>query len=428
MDSYYTQIVAEQKEEIPLFLERARVAREQERAVNIHSNLVQIITGVRRSGKSTLAHKVLQGQHYAYVNFDDERLVMADAGSLNRLLEALYAVYGEFTHLLLDEVQNVEHWTLFVNRLLRNNLKILLTGSNSRLLNREMATHLTGRYIPVELFPFSFREFLAAKGVTMKGPVTAKEKGLLKHHYREYIDQGGFPEILAGEPKRGYIAQLFDAIVMRDIVYRYDLRHIRTFRELAVYLTSVFAAEISYNRLKNLFGLGSDNTAKNYLTYLEEAYLIVTLSKFSYKKQESLRYRKVYLIDPAFSTVGGSSFSPNDGRLLENIVFLHLLRNAQRTGYEIFYYKKQVEVDFVLYRNGEVLALIQSAHTLRDNKTLKRELKALGVAQRELTAKRLMIITLEERGLLHTTENVPVQVVPVTEWLLKGIPSAMSIL
>jgi predicted AAA+ superfamily ATPase len=333
MEKDYKQIVAEQKEEIPVYHRLGWVPRQQEHAVEIHSRLAQIITGVRRSGKSTLAHRALRGTNYAYVNFDDERLAMLDADSLNQLLEALYAVYGEFSHLLLDEIQNIEHWHLFVNRLLRNNIKIVLTGSNSKLLSREMASHLTGRYSTIELFPFSFHEFLIAKEMKWKGTGTAKEKGLLHGYYKEYTEKGGFPEIVAGESKRSYIINLFNAIVTRDIVYRYKLRHIRTFRDLAIYFSSNYASEISYNRIKNIFGLGSENTAKNYVSYLEEAYLVACLPKFSFKKQESLRYRKIYLIDTAFSELAGNSFTPNYGRLLENVVFLNLARNANRFSY-----------------------------------------------------------------------------------------------
>lgn len=154
--------------------------REQESAIDINSRLAQIITGVRRSGKSTLAHRALKGTNYAYVNFDDERLAGLNADNLNLVLEALYTVYGEFSHLLLDEIQNIEHWYLFVNRLLRNNIKIILTGSNSKLLNREMASHLTGRYSTIELFPFSFHEYLIAKGKKWSKTGTAREKAFCK--------------------------------------------------------------------------------------------------------------------------------------------------------------------------------------------------------------------------------------------------------
>jgi len=417
MEKNYKQIISEQREEIPFYNQPGLVPREQESAININSHLAQIITGVRRSGKSTLAHMALRETNYAYVNFDDERFTKLNADNLNLVLEALYTVYGEFSHLLLDEIQNVEHWHLFVNRLLRNNIKIVLTGSNSKLLNREMASHLTGRYSTIELFPFSFHEYIIAKGKKLSGAVTAKEKGLLQALYNEYIENGGFPEVVAGESKHNYINNLFDAIVTRDIIYRYNIRHIRTFRDLSVYLAGNFASEISYNRLKNIFGLGSENTAKNYIAYLNEAYLVACLPKFSFKKQESLRYRKIYLIDIAFSVVAGNSFTLNHGRLLENIVFLHLARKATRHRFELFYYKKQFEVDFVIYNNRKVLELIQVAQSTTDSKTLKRELRALLIAAVELKAEKLTIITLNERKELNEEGRI-IQIIPVTEWLL----------
>jgi len=280
-----------------------------------------------------------------------------------------------------------------------------------------MASHLTGRYSTIELFPFSFHEYIIAKGKKLSGAVTAKEKGLLQALYNEYIENGGFPEVVAGESKHNYINNLFDAIVTRDIIYRYNIRHIRTFRDLSVYLAGNFASEISYNRLKNIFGLGSENTAKNYIAYLNEAYLVACLPKFSFKKQESLRYRKIYLIDIAFSVVAGNSFTLNHGRLLENIVFLHLARKATRHRFELFYYKKQFEVDFVIYNNRKVLELIQVAQSTTDSKTLKRELRALLIAAVELKAEKLTIITLNERKELNEEGRI-IQIIPVTEWLL----------
>lgn len=418
MQKDFRQIVAEQREELSVIHRRGWIPREQESCIDLNSRLAQIITGVRRSGKSTLAHRALRDINYAYVNFDDERLAGLDADNLNQLLEALYTVYGEFTHLLLDEIQNVEQWHLFVNRLLRNDIRIVLTGSNSRLLSNELATHLTGRYAKTELFPFSFKEFLKAKEVEWNMALTAKGKGLLLGHFLDYLRTGGFPDLLTGESSQNYINSLFDAIVSRDIVFRYNLRYSRTFRELSLYLLNNFSTEISYNRLKKIFGLGSENTAKNYVQYLEEAYLMACLPKFSFKKQESLRYRKIYMIDTAFAGISGNYYSPNDGRLLENVVYLDLARKADKFRYELFYFKKLVEVDFVIYSNRKVTELIQVAYSIADQKTIKREIRALLSAAKELNAEKLTIITLEEKNEIHE-EDMTINIIPVTEWLLR---------
>ncbi len=417
METNYIQIVTEQRQEIPEFLTIGWVEREQEPAININSKLVQVVTGVRRSGKSTLVHRALAGKPYAYANFDDERLAGISADRLNDLLEALYSVYGDFSYLFLDEIQNVENWHLFVNRLLRNSIHVVLAGSNSKLLSRELATHLTGRYSPVELYPYSFREYLNARKSTREIEPTAKSYGLLINQFNEYQQTGGLPEIVSGEPAEAYATNFLEAIITRDIIYRYGIRFVRTFREIAKYLISNFGKEISYNRIKNQFGLGSENTAKNYVGYLEEAWLVLTLPKFSFKNQETLRYRKIYSIDTAFCQIAGNRFSINSGRLLENIVFLELARNAKSEGYEVFFYKKNIEVDFLLYKDRQVIELIQVAETLTDPRTRKREIRALICASQELSASNLTIITLNEQSEIEES-GFNIKVKRVTTWLL----------
>ena len=310
---------------------------------------------------------------------------------------------------MLDEIQNVEGWHLFVNRMLRVDLKIILTGSNSKLLSSEMASHLTCRYSTVELFLFSFYEFLIAKGKENIGAITARERGLLSALYSEYSLNGGFPDIVENKASYNYISDLFVGIVTRDVIFRHNIRHIRTFRDIATWLTANFATEISFNRLKNIFGLGSENTAKNYISYLEESYLVRSLRKFSFKKQESLRYRKIYLIDIAFSQVSGNKFTPDHGRILENIVFLDLARNTR---------KKKFEVDFVIYSNRKVIELIQVAQSIADPKTLKRELRSLLIAAIELQAEKLTIITQNDRKVIHE-EGKEISVIPIAEWLIQ---------
>ncbi len=420
----FRNILLEQREEVSLLEGISHVRRENAGELDTESNLAQIITGIRRCGKSTLAHMMLANKNYAYVNFDDERLINTGANQLNDLLESLYAVYGQFEHLFLDEIQNVEAWHLFVNRLLRKKIKIVLTGSNSKLLSREMATHLTGRYKSIELLPYSFAEFLRANKYEIINLDTAKEKGLALKYFEEYLQTGGMPEVVHGEEKSAYVRSLFEAIVTRDVLYRYDIRHIRAFREMALWLTGNFSKEISYNRIKKVFGFGSENTAKNYLSYLEEAWLFITLQKFSFKKQESLRYRKLYLTDTSFAALSGESTSPDRGRLLENIVFLQLMRHRLRQQYEIYYYKDAVEVDFVVYRQRKVIELIQVALSLDDQKTRKRETRGLLEAHKALNAQKLTIITLNHKEEIPAGNTI-IHAVPIMEWLLNFYGSSV---
>jgi predicted AAA+ superfamily ATPase len=417
MGTNFVQIVRDQMSERDRFRSSKWVPRDIEKQLSVESRLVQVITGVRRSGKSTLAHRALQNLHYAYVNFDDERLAGLIAKDLDLMLESLYMVYGEFSYLLLDEIQNVENWHLFVNRLHRTGIHIVLTGSNSKLLSSELATHLTGRYALVELLPFAFTEFLEFKGKTSSAVTTAKERGLLGNLFGDYMQTGGFPDILLGEQQSVYIKNLFEAIITKDIFYRHKIRQIRAFRETAYFVTSNFTSPLSFNRLSHLFSLGSENTAKNYISYLEEAFLIFTLEKFSYKNQEGVRNRKVYLVDPAFSRVSGLQFSENSGRILENIVFLELYRRSKLNGSELFFYKNVVEVDFVVFANRKVLELIQVCTSVQDERVLKREVRALTSAAKELGAGKLTIITLDQKTEV-VKDDRKISVLPVWEWML----------
>lgn len=415
----FHKVVLDQKAEIDLRTNETLVQREFEGSINIKSKLAQIIIGVRRSGKSTLAHQVLQNLNYAYLNFDDERLMDCTPEELNILLELLFQEYGDFKYLILDEIQNIDGWSLFVNRLLRTKLHIIVTGSNSKLLNVELASHMTGRFSAIELFPFSFREFLEYRKFQALS-LTTKETGILNSLFNEYCKTGGFPEVLYGELTESYITDLFNAIVTRDIVFRHNIKYVRTFRDIARFLVNNYSTELSYNRIKNIFELGSENTAKLYVSYLEEAYLILTLPKFSFKKQEQLRYRKVYTIDPAFISVLSDDFTENTGRILENIVFLELRRKASLMNYEIFYYKKQYEVDFVIFSKGKVNELIQVSKSLSDKKTFNREVRALILASKELKPEKLLIITENEEFVIDQ-DNQQIEVIPVIKWLLKEV-------
>lgn len=358
------------------------------------SGLIKIVSGVRRSGKSTLIHLFLKDQNYAYVNFDDERLFKLKSSDLVLVEEYLYSIYGDFDHLFLDEIQNIEGWSLFVNRLYRKNLNIYLSGSNSKLLSKEISSHLTGRFVNFELYPFSFVEFLTYHDFKVSNRfLSTKVKAQLKKYFDDYLISGGFPEIVKGEAPQKYASALFYSIVNRDILLRYNIRHQRTFADIALFLVNNYAREISYNRLKNIFGLGSEHTAKNYTHYLEEAFLIFTLSKFSYKKQESLRYKKNYVIDVAFIRSLSGDFSQNTGQIYENIVALELMRRKSVEDFELYYYKKQYEIDFVIRRNLKITELIQVSFDIEDPKTYQREVNALIAASNDLNAENLTIIT-----------------------------------
>ena len=319
--------------------------------------------------------------------------------------------------MFFDEIQNVEGWHLFVNRLQRNDLHIIITGSNSKLLSGELATHLTGRYTITELFPFSFTEYLQYKKIDVTQSLTTKNAGLLKGALDEYVPKGGFPEIVKGANENQYIQNLFNAIVTRDILFRYNIKHKQTFKDIALFLINNFAREISFNRIKNQFDIGSEHTAKNYVSYLEEAYLILTIPKFSFKKAESIKYRKAYVIDTSFVMVLVDKFSQNIGYLYENIVFLELNRRKGTELFELFYYKKLVEVDFVVYKNQKVEALIQVCYNIDEPKTVKRETRSLIQASQDLNCDNLLLITANDKRTLEI-DGKKIEIVPLFEWMI----------
>ena len=417
MNELFLQTVIDQKAELQQYAVSKFNERQEINKIDLNSSLAQIIVGVRRSGKSTLAHLALKGKKYAYLNFDDERFLNFKTDELNSLLEILYKIYGDFDYLFMDEIQNVDGWNLFVNRLLRQGVKIVLTGSNSKLLSNELATHLTGRYNLIELYPFSFREVVNFNSMTLVNKTT-KDNGLLQNLFDKYCEQGGFPELFKEQFPKDYIDNLLKAIITKDIFYRYNILHTKTFSDVANYLINNFSREISYNRIKNIFGIGSEHTIKNYVGYLEEAYLILTLPKFSYKNQETLRYRKTYVIDTAFTSIITVNFSPNIGFILENIVFLELRHRRLSEHFEIYYYKKNYEIDFLLYSGREVIELIQVSTALDNPKTLKREIKALLNASSELNCNKLTLITRFNRDNIIENGHT-IEIVSVVDWLMR---------
>lgn len=359
------RILSNQKAELDLVDLEALCSRKEEQEIQLNSKLAQIVIGVRRSGKSTLCMKVLMqsGVHFAYVNFDDERLQKVGVEELDVILQELYAIYGSFTHLFLDEVQNIDGWHLFVNRLLRQGIKLILTGSNANLLSGELSTHLTGRYHQIELYPFSFSEYCAIRGVDAHG-MTTKAYGLRDKALDEYLMSGGFPELIASLEisKRDYLFSLREAIVKKDICQRYKIRYKQTLSDLANRLLDWFCQEKSYNDIAKEMSINSVHTVKNYIIYLQNAYLLCLLPKFSLKSSERNSARKMYAVDNAFiSQHENALLTESFGLRLENVVAVELLRRLH-SEYEQLYYLRKVqdfEVDFVVVESSHVQELIQ---------------------------------------------------------------------
>ncbi len=418
-------VLTEQKMELLHKSQMFRCRRKEEDLVNLNSNLAQVVIGVRRSGKSTLCFNVLHnsGVNYAYINFDDERLANVTSDDLNVLLEVLYKINKDFTHLFLDEAQNVEGWHLFVNRLLRQGMRIIITGSNAKLLSSELATHLTGRFNAIELYPFSFEEYCNYLDIDTK-LITTKMEGIRRSAFDDYLMKGGFPELLIENDNKRYVSALVDNILKRDIQQRYNIRYFAAFEKMSNHLMNIAPAILSVSEITKLFGIRSSQTTNNYIKYLMQAYLLVGLSKYSTKSKLRVTEEKIYTIDVAIMDGRFQAFvGVNLGWRLETIIYLELLRRCSRNSLDIYYYKKSTrskEVDFVVCKGNKIIQMYQVAYDISNPKTYKREIDALVAASKETFCTELYLITDSLRETININEDVKINVIPAYQWLLEN--------
>jgi predicted AAA+ superfamily ATPase len=386
-----------------------------------------IISGLRRAGKSTLlaqlAHRLGEDRFY-YLNFEDERFLGFEAGDANDLYALLVELFGERGVFVVDEIQNVPGWEHFVRRFMDMGLKFYITGSNASLLSRELGSRLTGRYVPVELFPFSFTEFLRFRGHTVPelARLTTVDAARLQGYLSEYLRLGGIPEPLK-YPELPLLRTLYDDVLYRDIATRYRIEEVRALKELAFYLMSNPASAISFNKLKDQLRLGSITTVKNYVEYLENSWLFFTVNVYDFSvKRQQIAPKKTYGIDTGLVSAVGFAFSPNTGKLLENLVFLALRRRTR----EIYYYTSPAgssatrgaggEVDFYLPESRE---LIQVSQSLAQPATRERELRALTNAMHSLGLIHGLILA--DTNAEPITENgMTIEVRSLAEWLLEA--------
>lgn len=412
-------IVAEQKEEFLSEDFASFCPREEERQIDLKSHLAQVVIGVRRSGKSTMCRKVLREANVkaAYVNFDDERLAKTQTSDLNNILEALYIVYGDFQYLFLDEVQNIEGWPLFVNRLLRQKMHLIVTGSNAKLLSNELTTHLTGRHHKITLFPFSFEEYARMKQLDTQA-LTTKGQAAVKRELNTYLMNGGLPELLIEKDSQGYIMALLEAIIKRDITLRFKVRYPEVLQRLATYLIDNFAQEYNATTIAELLGV-SDHTIDTYCGYLQEAFLLLALKKFSYKSRERIRDAKIYVIDNAFISNRTNTFSTeNLGWRLENAIYIELLHRASKRFADVFYYRDRTfEIDFIVAKDGVVEELYQVCYDMTNEKTRKREVNSLLQGATKFHCSNLTILTFDEQETI-TEGDYTIQVKSASQWLL----------
>ncbi len=380
------------------------------------TDVALIITGARRTGKSICAVMLGKKEQSAYVNFDDERLTM-EAKDLNKVLEAIYSLKKEVSLIILDEIQNVVGWEKFVSRIMQTK-KIIITGSNARLLSKELSTHLTGRHVNFVLFPFSFREFLTFRRIKIN-LYSTKDISKCKILLKEYLEIGGFP--LASKLGRNFLSENYKDIIERDVIQRYTVRNSSFIKELALYLISNSSKEISFNKLKNIFGAKSTNTVRKYASYLENTYLFFFLNRFSFKlKEQSIAPKKVYCIDTGLINSIGFRVSENMGRIMENAVAIELMRRISRNGKsELYYWKdhQQREVDFIIKKGKNITELIQVSNIFEKNQIDERETKSLLIAGKELKCDHFTVITQDYES-TEIYDGKKIIFTPFWKWLL----------
>ncbi len=424
------EIIISQREEIEEKFEREKIidreiSKERLQKYLKHPNVLALL-GVRRCGKSVLSWQIYKNEKFAYINFDDERLLDIKKDDLNRILQAFYELYGDFDKIILDEVQNVYGWELFVNRL-RRTKKVIITGSNSQLLSGELSTHLTGRYIDFTLFPFSFREYLKYNDIEIGNEdyYSTRKIAKIKKMLEDYFKLSGFPErYLIG---REILVRIYGDIVEKDIVRRFHIKKKTALKELVKYLFSNLAREFSFRKMSKIVEVKDVHTLKNWVSAIENAYLGFVLTRFSPKiKEQIIAPKKFYVIDTGMVNAISFRVSEDKGRIMENIVALDLLRrkNYWNRDAELYYWKdhQQREVDFVIKKEDRVKQLIQVTYASDRDEIGEREFKSLIKASENLRCKNLLIITWDyEDEIVY--ENNKIYHIPLWKWLLEVSPS-----
>ncbi len=344
--------------------------------------------------------------------------MLLEAWNADLVMRLLDDVYPGYEYLLLDEVQNLNAWDLWVSELYRKGVNMVITGSNAKMLSSEMATVLTGRYLQVEMLPFGLSEFFEWNGLDLNSLKDGDNNDALALT-DDYLRNGGYPELLNSRNLiRNYLDTLFDSIVWKDVVKRHRVRNTSDLNNLAMYLVSNIGAPISLNELTRNLGISSVNTTRKYMDYLHEPYLFYYLSRYNNKlKLMQKAPRKAYIVDNGFVQAKAFSMSENLGLLLENQVFVELLRRGYDTEKTLFYYRSRndKEVDFVLREENHVKALVQVCYDMNNDKTEKREVGSLVECAGELHCGNLFIVTMNNKRTI-LKDGLTVKVIPITEF------------
>lgn len=398
----------------------------------LQSNVVLSIIGVRRSGKSYLMRQLakelmgkgIEKEEILIINFEDKRFSEVNL----KLLDQIYETYLEILkprkkpYLFLDEINKVQEWERWVRTFHElNKAKLIVSGSSAKLMRGELATLLTGRHLDITTFPLTFKEFLYFKGLAVKDELDLVAKKIeIKSYFNEYLEYGGFPEVILSQEKKQLLLTYFDDIITKDIEQRYNVKEREKLRSLARFYLTNISNGITFNSLRKFLELSTE-TIEKFSSYLEETNLIFFVKKFSYKvKEQDKSARKVYSIDLGLARAVGFRFTENKGFAFENLVALKLKKGQSLNPlFEIYYWKDYLnhEVDFVVKEGLEVKELIQVSYDLSKEETKKREIRALFKAMEEFKLDESLVITEDYEG-EEEIKNKRIKFIPLWKWLL----------
>ena len=394
---------------------------------------IVVITGARRAGKSFLMRQLIKSLIYngvkrnniLMVNFEDPRFTELDT----KILQKIYEVYLEFLNpkgdvfIFLDEVQEVSGWEKWVRTIYElKKAKLVISGSNAKLLSAELSTLLTGRHIDLEVFPLSFEEYLIFNGLDLKDKIDFAGKRVeIERLFIKYLEWGGFPEVVLSGEKKKLLFHYFEDIVNKDLVKRHKIRKPAKLNSLAKFYLTNISSSVTFNSLEKFLSVSAD-TVEKFSHYFEDAYLVFFLKRFSFKvKEQEKSPRKVYAIDTGLANVLGFRFSRNSGRLAENIIFVELLRKKTlgENNLEFYYWRnsQNKEVDFIIKENLKVTKALQICWEIDRPQTRTREIKPLLKVMEKLKINEGFIITQD----LEKEENIgekKIKYLPLWKWLL----------
>ncbi len=380
---------------------------------------VIVITGIRRSGKSTFLKQIIEkyyhNKNFYYINFEDERLFNFDASRFNDIYESLIDLYGECKTFFIDEIQNIPNFETFVRRFYEQGFKFYLTGSSASLLSKELGTKLTGRHVDIIVKPFSFTEFLALKRITVDNQdlYRTETRVKIKKLFETYLIKGGMPEYLLHDDLE-LLMNIYDDILIKDIAVRYHIENVTTLKQIYQYLVNNFSNKFSYNDIKKTLKIGSVNTVKKYISHLEETHFVNTITKFDHSiKKQLINDKKMYLIDTGFIQILSTRLTKDKGWILENVVYTAL----KKLFTDVFYFSDKNECDFIVMEKKSICSIIQVTWELNENNK-EREIEGLFSAMNFFSIKSGLILTFDQED-EFTREKKKILIKPVWKWLLE---------